>query len=125
MEYRLVTHHGSGEVRHLLEPEMLVIEYEKTGRREQVLWGDITEINLRQEMHGIFSAHIKRSTGGTLRVPARHFVKLGQFEDRGAEYTRFIQQLHQAVRNANPRARFVAITSVICDRKSGLRRAGS
>ncbi len=111
MEYRLVTHLGSGEVRHILESNALLIEFEKTGKRESIPLQDITQINLREELQGIFTAHIARNGGRTIRIVSRHFIGVGRFESRAAEYVAFMQQLHRDVRAANPDTRFVAGSS--------------
>jgi hypothetical protein len=113
VDYRLVTHFGSGEVRHRLESERLVVEYDKSGQRDDVPYHDIAEINVRNEMQGVYSTRIVRKTGKNLTIPARHFKALGQFEDRSEEYVAFIDELHRAAHAANPAIRFVAGSSLL------------
>jgi hypothetical protein len=113
MEYRLVTHLRSGEIAHVVEAEHLVIRHEKTGREERIAFEEVTEINLRQEAPGAWTARMKRASGPAITIPSRHFVGLGRFEQRGDEYVRFLESLHRASRAVNPRVRYVAGSSAL------------
>jgi hypothetical protein len=93
----------SGEVSHELERDRLVVRYAKDGRTESVPFGTIREINLRQEMAGIYSVHITRDGGATIRIPSRHFRGLGKFDDRVAEYATFVRALLTAAKEAGAR----------------------
>jgi hypothetical protein len=109
--YRLSTRWGSGEVAHAIEPDALVVVYEKTGKRDVVAFQDITTLNLRQELPGAWTMRLSRKRGSTLTIPARHFVAFGQFELRAAEYRAFVDALHRASRAVNPRIRYVTGSS--------------
>jgi hypothetical protein len=108
MEYRLTTHLGSGPIGHRLERDRLVVTREKSGQRVDVPFSDIRAINLRQDMPGAWTVRIERGAGKAISIPSRHYVRLGQFEDRGPEYVAFVRRLHEASSAANPQIRFVA-----------------
>ncbi|MBX3200224.1 MAG: hypothetical protein KF850_04880 [Labilithrix sp.] len=104
--YRLATRLGSGIISHSIEGDALVVTHEKNGRRVVVPFGDVTTLNLREELPGAWTLHIRRRGGGTIVVPARHFVGFGQFELRAREYRAFVDQLGRACRAANPGVRY-------------------
>jgi hypothetical protein len=111
MEYRLDTHYRSGEVSHVLDAERLVVTRAKTGRTETIPLSSIREINLRQELPGVFTARVARHGGATITIPSRHFLGLGRFEDRSAEYARFVGQLLASCPRGT--TRFVAGSSLL------------
>lgn len=113
MEYALCPHLGAGTVTHVLRESGLEIRWEKSGRTETIPFGAIRELNLRAELSGIYSLRIAREGGSAITIPARHFVSLGRFEDRGAEYLAFVRALHEAVARTSPSTRFVAGSTVL------------
>lgn len=113
VEYRLNVHLGSGEVSHIVERDRLVVKYDKTGRSESIPFDSIREINLRQEMHGVYTTHVRRHAGKTLMIPSRHFKSLGVFDDRTTEYVPFVRALLDACRLASPTTRLSAGSSLL------------
>lgn len=112
-EYRLTLHFGSGEVSHVVERDRLVVKYEKTARTESIPFDAIREINLRQEMHGVYTTYIKRSSGKTLMIPSRHFKALGVFDDRLGEYVPFVRSLIEACGKASTSTKITAGSSIL------------
>jgi hypothetical protein len=108
--YRLPPRWGAGDVTYAIDDEALVIVHEKTGKRDVVPFTDIAGVNLRQELPGAWTMRVSRKRGPSITIPARHFVALGQFELRGADYRAFLDALHRACA-ANPRIRYVAGSS--------------
>ena len=112
LEYVLATNAFSGEVTHTIEKDRLVVRYAKSGRTEGVPLTSIREINLRQDMPGVFNVYVKRHGGSTLMIPSRHFHGIGRFDDRGAEYAAFIRELLDATAKASSTTRFTAGSSM-------------
>lgn len=112
-EYTLNLHMGSGEVRHVVERDRLVVTYEKTARTESIPFDGIREINLRQEMPGVYTTYIRRHAGKTLMIPSRHFKSLGVFDDRRADYAAFAGALLAACAKASPTTRLTAGSSAL------------
>jgi len=112
LEYTLNVDFRSGEVRHVLERDRLVLSFAKDGRTDSVPLSSIREINLRMDM-GIPHAYVKRDGGKTLLVPARHFRGIGIFDERFAEYSDFMRALLEATSKASPSTRFTAGSSIL------------
>lgn len=113
MEYRLATHLGSGVVRNVVDADGLVVVHEKSGRREEVPFDDVREVNLRQELQGVYTMRIVRRSGRTIIVPARHFEGVGRFEDRAADYAAFVRRFHELAVAHGADIRFVSGSSVL------------
>lgn len=112
-EYRIALDAFSGEVVHVLEPDRLVVTYAKKARTESVPFDTITEMNLREELPGVLSVFVKRRGGSTLRITSRHFVGLGRFDERVAEYSAFVRALCEAVASAKTSTRFTMGSSLL------------
>lgn len=111
--YSVATHVGSGMVHHRLEGDELVIEFEKTGKKEVVALADLTRVRLLQEMHGVHSVELTRQHASKLRITARHFLGVGRFESRASQYTAFVKALLAAAQQHAPDARFLTGSTVL------------
>jgi hypothetical protein len=112
LEYTLATDIRSGEVKHQLDGDRLVLSYAKNGRVDSVPLASIREINVRMDM-GIPHTYVLRDGGSTLLIPARHFRGIGQFDDRFEDYSAFIRALLGATAKASSTARFTAGSSIL------------
>jgi hypothetical protein len=112
LEYALNVDFRSGEVRHVLEKDRLVLSYAKDGRTDSIPLASIREINVRMDM-GIPHTYVKRDGGRTLLIPARHFRALGIFDDRFAEYSAFVRALLEATSETGSTTRFTAGSSIL------------
>jgi len=111
--YSLAVDFRSGEVAHEIERDRLVVRYAKDGRIESIPFASVREINLRQEMPGIYSIFVHRDGGSTIRIPSRHFLGLGRFDDRVTEYAAFVRALLAACVDAGSKARITAGSSAL------------
>ncbi len=113
MEYRLNPLIGSGNVRHVVGPEGLVLEREKFRRREVIPFSSIRAIHLRQEAPGKFTLRVVARGAETITIPSRHMRGLAQFDERGPEYRCFALELIRASHAANPHIRFIGGSSLL------------
>lgn len=113
MELSVATHLGSGLVVARLTGDALVVRYEKSGREQVVPLSRIARVHLRQDVGGVYSADIATLDGERVRLTSRHVVGFGRFEDRGAEYARFLHALIEAAARARPDVELLAGSSLL------------
>lgn len=112
MEFEIATHVGSGTTRYVLTNDVLEVHPEKSAATILPL-SRIRRIHLKQDMPGMFMTEIRSEMGPMLRLSSRHFLGVGRFEDRGAQYAAFVRALIAATGRAQPSVELIAGSSLL------------
>lgn len=114
MAFQLVPQQSAGMVSFALEAGAISVSSDLRGTTSRILFSDIIKIHIMQEFPGVFRTNVyHRGEGGPVSIPSRHFVGVGQFEDRRTEYAAFVNELSLAASGLNPRILFVGGSSLL------------
>jgi len=74
--------------------------YSSTKENERTIrYDDIKKVTLLSPMRNMYTCRLDTRDGKKAVIVSRAFVSLGEFEDRSEEYSRFVKELHNRLKD--------------------------